>query len=332
MSTPVISEHDVTVYCGGALAALDRLPSGSANCIVTSPPYYGLRDYGVEGQIGLEKTPPAYVEKLRAVFDEARRVLRSDGVLWLNLGDTYSTRVAARASSHQDGLNGADYAKDWKRDKAKGLTRMPTFLPEKNLMGIPWRVAFALQDDGWTLRNDIIWHKPNGMPDSAQDRLSPKHEYLFMFSKSQRYWFDLDAIKVEGSGLIAGNTPDGQARYGAHTGTSNGARRFGGNPGSTLLHAHERVNPGDVWSINTVPFPGAHYATFPPDIPRRCILSGCPSDGIVLDPFAGSGTTLMVARMLGRKSIGIELNPDSIDIIRERIGPETLNFGEVAHA
>lgn len=323
MSTePFFVDHDVTLYCGDAAETLAQLPAQSVNCIVTSPPYFGLRDYGIEGQLGLEASPLEYVEKLADTLDVAGDALAHDGVMWLNLGDTYSTRVAARTSSHQDGLNGAEYTKDWTRDKALGRTRMPTFLPEKNLMGIPWRVAFALQDRGWILRNDIIWRKTNGMPESVTDRLASKHEYLFLFSKSRSYWFDLDSIREARSAAT-------EARY-------QYAFKANSNPASATNHLADGgmitnaselgKNPGDVWSIPTAPFPGAHFATFPPEIPRRCILAGCPADGVVLDPFAGSGTTLMVARQLGRKSIGVELNPDYCALAVDRIGPSVLDF------
>lgn len=328
--TVAIQHHDVTVLLGDVREQLATLPDESVNCIVTSPPYYGLRDYGCVGQIGLESSPLEYVAEMVAVFGEARRVLSDDGVLWLNLGDTYSTRVAARSSSHQDGLNGHAYDKDWTRDKARGLTRMPTFLPEKNLMGIPWRVAFALQDDGWILRNAAIWSKPNTMPSSVLDRLSSSYEHIFLFAKSRRYWFDIDPIRqpyaAETAQRYAAGYKTPSATIAAQIKGS--SARSIGSDGDFGPNPLGRI-PSDVWTITTQPFPGAHFATFPPEIPRRCILAGCPANGTVLDPFAGSGTTLMVARQLGRKSIGIELNPDYIDIIRGRIGPEPFNFDEV---
>lgn len=341
------SDHDMALHQGDVRAVLADMAADSVNCIVTSPPYYGLRDYGVGGQIGLEASPMEYVETMRTVFAEARRVLTDDGVLWLNLGDTYSTRVAVRASSHQDGLNGAEYTKDWTRGKGRGLTRMPTFLPEKNLMGIPWRVAFALQDDGWILRNDIIWRKTNGMPESVTDRLANKHEYLFLFSKSRSYWFDLDSIREARSAATearyqyafkANSNPASATNHLADGGmmperiraAATGSKADGSNlRPDGQRHANEHPNgknPGDVWSIPTAPFPGAHFATFPPEIPRRCILAGCPDGSTVLDPFTGSGTTGMVARQLGRKFVGIELNPDYCDLAVKRIGEPVLEF------
>jgi DNA modification methylase len=285
MSAPKIAEHDVTVHQGHVLDVLPLLPAGSVQCVVTSPPYYGLRDYGHEGQIGLEPSPAEYVARMVAVFAQVRRVLAADGVVWLNLGDSYA--------------------------------------PSKNLLGIPWRVAFALQDDGWTLRNAVIWHKPNAMPESVTDRLSCRYEHVFLFSKSRRYTFDLDAVREPHSAVTIARS--GRARITAYAPPGQTPGRKGETTPNEL-----GGNPGDVWSIPTSPFPGAHFATMPPELARRCILAGCPTDGTVLDPFAGSGTTLKVARSLGRKSVGIELNPAYIDIIRDRIGQTPLDFGEAS--
>lgn len=270
------SGDDVTLYHGDALAVLQEMPSESVQCVMTSPPYFGLRDYGIEGQYGTEASPAEYVETLRALFAELRRVLSADGTLWLNLGDSY---YSGKGSPTQPDLkNGA------RRPSARSLDKPgQTWARPKNLLGIPWRVAFALQDDGWNLRNDIIWAKPNGMPDPARDRLGRKHEHVFLFTKSRRYYFDLDAI-----------------------------REPHGHPGGK--------NPGDVWSINTRAFPEAHFATYPPDLARRCIAAGCPEGGTVLDPFSGSGTTGMVALEQGKKYIGIDLNSDYLDLsLRTRL-------------
>jgi site-specific DNA-methyltransferase (cytosine-N4-specific) len=308
-----IVEHDITVHQGDVREQLALLPAGSVNCIVTSPPYYGLRDYGVGGQIGLEPSPAEYVAEMVAVFREARRVLADDGVLWLNIGDSYSS-AGGMEGVGPNALVGST------RRQSTGRTRPIADRPQKNLLGIPWRVAFALQDDGWTLRNAVIWNKPNAMPESVTDRLSCRYEHVFLFSKSRRYWFDLDAIREPAAFPGDLRHLRGARTKGNADRNDNGSPQGGGD-GQTR-------NPGDVWTISTIGYPGAHFATMPPALAERCILAGCPTDGTVLDPFAGSGTTLMVARKLARKAVGIELNPDYTDIIRQRIGPTPFEFGE----
>jgi site-specific DNA-methyltransferase (cytosine-N4-specific) len=322
--TPAIVEHDITVHQGDVREQLALLPAGSVNCIVTSPPYYGLRDYGVDGQIGLEPSPAEYVAEMVAVFREARRVLADDGVLWLNIGDSY---YSGRGNP---GPNSADEKQAARRGWVRTLDRPgQEWAKPKDLLGIPWRVAFALQDDGWTLRNAVIWNKPNAMPESVTDRLSTRYEHVFLFSKSRRYWFDLDAIREPFAVTTLNHAPrrdfDRKDRSVAYFG--NEPKGLDRQPTEDDIAAGR--NPGDVWSINTVPYKGAHFATMPPALAERCIQAGCPTDGTVLDPFAGSGTTLMVARKLARKAVGIELNPDYIDIIRDRIGPTPFDFGEV---
>ena len=283
----------VTLYHGDALEVLASLDAGSVDCIVTSPPYFGLRDYGVGGQIGAEDSPAEFVAALVDVFREARRVLADDGTLWLNLGDSYAS--GSRTA----------YANTGKAAGRIGTTRPPSALPAKNLLGIPWRVAFALQDDGWILRNDIIWHKPNAMPESVRDRLSKRYEHLFLFSKKPRYHFDLDAIREPILKGAAGSE--------FHTGKTGGHQlgRASSRPRGT--HPNGK-NPGDVWSISTQPFTGAHFATFPIALPERCVLAGCKPGGTVLDPFSGSGTTGMVAAKHGRRYVGIDLNADYLDL------------------
>jgi DNA modification methylase len=325
MSAPVIAEHDVTVYQGDVREHLLRMPAASVQCVVTSPPYFGLRAYTEDPrEIGRELTPDEYIETMYTTLALVRVVLATDGVLWLNIGDSYVShdRGGWRQGEHLN-PGGRPAAKGSGRNRAG--TRAPGLSP-KNLMGMPWRLAFALQDDGWILRNAVIWRKSNPMPDSAKDRLTPSYEHLFLFSKSRRYWFDLDSIKVPTTGLAPGNSAETWQRYGAATGTD--SRRYGGNPTSTLSQVHETRNPGDVWTFPTEGFAGAHFAVMPSRLVSRCILAGCPEGGTVLDPFAGSGTTLKVARSLGRKSIGIELNPDYMHIIRDRIGPAPLDFSE----
>lgn len=292
MIEPYYQDGTVTLYQGDSAAVIADLPSESVGCIVTSPPYFGLRDYGVDGQIGSEESPAEYVAAIVTVMREARRVLAKDGTLWLNLGDSYSS--AARKT--YDAANG-------KTADRVGVARPTSGVPGKNLLGIPWRVAVALQDDGWHLRNDIIWSKPNAMPESVTDRLSNRHEHIFLLTRSQRYWFDLDPVREE----PVTKKPTGRQH---------------------LLTTDQWKNPGDVWEIPTVPFPGAHFAAFPPEIPRRCIAAGCKPGGVVLDPFSGSGTAGLVAGRLGHPYIGIDLNKDYLDLsLRTRLQQAALVMG-----
>lgn len=294
-------DERVTLHCGDALTVLQEMPSESVQCVMTSPPYFGLRDYGIEGQYGQEPTPQGFAETLRDLFREVRRVLAKDGTVWLNLGDSYS---GGHRTSY-DQANG-------KEAKTNPSTRPRSGLPGKNLLGIPWRTALALQDDGWILRNDIIWHKPNAMPEPAQDRLARKHEHVFLLTKSKKYHFDLDAIREP-------HTCDRQR--------GRGPRSAGGTGRNDAAHATTNTqghpggkNPGDVWSINTRAFPEAHFATYPPDLARRCVAAGCPEGGTVLDPFSGAGTTGMAALEQGKKYIGIDLNPEYLDLsLRTRL-------------
>ena len=318
MNKPYYSDEHVTLWHGDSLTILRDLPDGSVDCCVTSPPYFGLRDYGVDGQLGAEPSPVEYVENLRALFAEVRRVLAEDGTLWLNLGDSY---YSGR------GKPGAPDAKNPAR--RPGLRALDkggaTWAKPKDLLGIPWRVAFALQDDGWTLRNSIIWHKPNAMPESITDRLSTRHENVFLFSKSRRYWFDLDPIREPHMAAVAGKRgPGGGGVDGQSKGLgATGERHTYGNEGGR--------NPGDVWSIPTQPFPGAHFAVFPSALAERCILAGCKPGGTVLDPFSGSGTTGMAAGKHGRRYVGIELNAEYLDLsLRTRLAQGVLDFGEAS--
>jgi DNA modification methylase len=312
---PAIQHHDATVYLGDARTVLEGLPAGSVQCIVTSPPYYGLRDYGHPGQLGLEPSPAEYVAAMVAVFAEARRVLAADGVMWLNLGDSYASGPIGK----QNGACGTGGRV--RGDLVLSAHRPGTDVPPKNLLGIPWRVAFALQDDGWTLRNAVIWAKPNAMPESVTDRLSTRYEHVFLFSKSRRYWFDLDAIRE--ATITAPHKIGDKATAAA---VANGWKHHGRVDGE--LWDDRGRNPGDVWTIPTTPYPGAHFAVFPAELARRCILAGCPEGGTVLDPFTGSGTTAMVARQLGRRFVGAELNPAYVPLIEKRIGQEPFDFGE----
>jgi DNA modification methylase len=259
------------------LAGLAQLPSESVNCVVTSPPYWGLRDYGTAEQIGLEKTPQEYVDRLVSVFREVKRVLRADGTLWLNIGDTYQN---------------------------------------KSLAGVPWSVALALKSDGWLLRQEIIWHKSNAMPDPAPDRPGRDHEQVFLFSKTDRYAYDADAVREPHVKLrkFAGK----QAKVKQHNDTpwmnnqyAAGACGYGQHP----LGKGRR----SVWTIAKQAFAGAHFATFPEKLVEPCILAGCPAGGTVLDPFCGSGTTGVVALRHGRQFIGLEVNPEYVQLAHKRI-------------
>jgi len=358
----------LTILTGDCRETLKTLPDASVQCCVTSPPYFGLRDYGtakweggeescahlaprlggngekspinggrgqqserdnavqlqqykneckkcgarrVDNQLGLEPTPDAYVANMVAVFREVKRVLRDDGTLWLNLGDSFfsNTKGSGGASAKQDSNAGS-------RFNAGSLPLKP-----KDLIGIPWRVAFALQADGWYLRQDIIWHKPNPMPESVTDRCTKAHEYLFLMSKSARYYFDAAAINEPMAEVS-------KARMGR--GVSAEHKNVNGAPGQTphsmnaprlhgeIVDVPETRNRRSVWTVATSPYKGAHFATFPQDLVKPCILAGCPVGGTVLDPFGGSGTTGLVANMLGRKAVLCELNPKYVELMHER--------------
>lgn len=317
MVKPYYEDESVTLYHGDALAVVREMPNGSVDCIVTSPPYFGLRDYGSEGQYGIEASPAEYVETMRALFSEARRVLADDGTFWLNLGDSYAGSAnSGGASAKRVDARGVTSGDSY---RVEGLPPKGSGLPPKSLLGIPWRVAFALQDDGWILRNDVIWTKPNAMPESVTDRLSTRHEHLFMFTKSRRYWFDLDPIRephASEPGREGENYMRGQKAM-RPVGPNSGAYSEGGR------------NPGDVWTVATQPFPGAHFAVMPPELARRAIVAGCKPGGTVLDPFSGSGTVGHVAQRNGRKYVGIDLSADYLDLsLRTRLQQGVLDFGE----
>ena len=290
------------IHCGDCLEILRTLPTESVNCCVTSPPYYGLRDYGVSGQIGLEQSPEEYVAKLVDVFREVRRVLRDDGSFWLNLGDSYAANRGYQVpdNKHIDVGN------------SKGMNATSIGLKPKDLIGTPWRVAFALQADGWYLRQDIIWHKPNPMPESVKDRCTKAHEYVFLLSKSARYFYDCEAVKEDGPTYIRK-----ASGYNGFDATHIGNNQKGGFADKdTVTHGR---NKRSVWTIPTKPYKGAHFATFPPALVEPCILAGCPAGGTVIDPFFGSGTVGAVAVKHGRDFVGIELNPEYIALAEKRI-------------
>ena len=321
---------------GNVTDKLKELETGTVQCVVTSPPYWGLRDYGVDGQLGLEETPEAYVDKMVEVFREIKRVLKKDGTVWLNLGDSYS------ASSGTGGTKSFQP----KQPMFTYTRKAPKNLKPKDLVGIPWRVALALQADGWYLRQDIIWHKPNPMPESVTDRCSKAHEYIFLLTKSAKYYYNADAIKEpvkdeSAKRLLRGvsdehknvNGAPGQTPHSMNQPRDNVRKDFlptmGGGGSSFIDHSgykrkdgsmmvNEKRNKRSVWTINTKPYKEAHFATFPQKIPELCIKAGSKEGDVVLDPFFGSGTTGYVANRLGRQWIGIELNPEYIRIAEKR--------------
>jgi DNA modification methylase len=320
---PYYQDQFIKIYCGDSIKTLSELPEESVNCCVTSPPYWGLRDYGHDGQIGLESTPEAYVARMVEVFREVRRVLRDDGTLWLNLGDSYAAggtgrrdtsgeyaerRAEAFGSGRGNGNGPKDYAQ----------RLVPDGLKPKDLVGIPWRVAFALQADGWYLRQDIIWHKPNPMPESVTDRCTKAHEYIFLLSKSARYFYDADAVAERSMNLGATDIRFGGNKYGDSDDPKHATKS-----GNQYTDTGTR-NRRSVWTVATKPFKGAHFAVMPPDLVKPCVLAGCPEGGVVLDPFSGAGTTAMVSRDNGRKAIGIEINPEYCEIAAKRLAQGVL--------
>jgi site-specific DNA-methyltransferase (adenine-specific) len=310
----------IKIKTGNCLEVLKTMPEQSVNTCVTSPPYWGLRDYGESDQLGLEETPEEYVENMVAVFREVKRVLRDDGTVWLNLGDSYA---GPKGNNRGEGAGGGQG-----RGKLLGFdnikTKVPNGLKQKDLVGIPWRVAFALQADGWYLRQDIIWHKPNPMPESVKDRCTKAHEYIFLLSKNAKYYCDMDLIrepvKKSNKGFI-------MAR----------ARTASGALGGENKHNMERrdyreikgANKRSVWTVTTKPFKGAHFATFPPDLIEPCVLAGCPENGTVLDPFGGAGTTGLVAQQHNRNAVLIELNPEYAEMAKNRIYNDAPLFSSV---
>lgn len=328
----------LTILQGDCLERLRELPAESVHCCVTSPPYWGLRDYGHPGQIGLEPTVDEFIAKLVAVFREVRRVLKADGTCWVNMGDSYASGGGAGIQGTRGQRFGRRHTQETidlgakRYDPSRGLK-------PKDLIGQPWMLAFALRADGWYLRQDIIWHKPNPMPESVTDRCTKAHEYIFLLTKSERYFYDQGAIKEAAS-------PDTHARYargrsdshkwadggpGGQTIATNGpgskfGRKLGdhspiknnGSFDAALAVMPESRNKRSVWTVPSAPFKDAHFATYPPDLIRPCILAGCPVGGTVIDPFGGSGTTAEVAIEEGRKAIVIELNPAYISLIKRR--------------
>jgi DNA modification methylase len=304
----------VTTHFGSCLNVLPTLTAQSVHTCVTSPPYWGLRDYGVNGQFGLEATPDEYVDNMVTVFRGVWRVLRDDGTLWLNLGDSYAN--TGKGGGGRQGNAWLDHGGKT-TDCAGTFKYAPPGLKPKDLVGIPWRVAFALQADGWYLRSDIIWHKPNPMPESVTDRPTKAHEYIFLLSKSERYYYDADAIKEPAD-------PSAKASWGG----KKQARGFGsatGNEGNNADYTGaEKRNKRSVWTVSPQPYADAHFATFPPKLIEPCVLAGCPLGGTVLDPFMGSGTTAHVAQELGREWVGIELNEEYRSMQDNRTSQQVL--------
>lgn len=348
---------------------MKNLPDNSIDCCVTSPPYFGLRDYGHEDQIGLEDTPELFVEKMVEVFTEVKRVLKKEGTLWLNLGDSYSGSNSTKDSViNENSLSAKSGHVRGGKSKPIGIVNG---LKAKDLIGIPWLVAFALQKSGWYLRQDIIWHKPNPMPESVTDRCTKSHEYIFLLSKSPKYYYDHESIKTQvvdatvqrmmqqiekqkGGNRVPGKTNGSMKAVGPGRVPRKGVDVNGGNQASSLgipamalngngVSGHSgyfdmdgnligggMANKKSVWTVTTKPFSEAHFATFPEDLIVDCIKAGCPEGGIVLDPFMGAGTTALVASKLNRNYIGFELNSDYIKIANKRLRDELGMFNKAS--
>lgn len=359
---------------GDCREVLKTLEDESVHCCVTSPPYFGLRDYGVAGQLGLEDSPDAFVAQIVAVFREVRRVMRRDGTLWLNLGDSYASQGGAKQTPHLgkhfvDRARGQEVISRSKRLPrgegrwSGGNAQACGLLKPKDLIGIPWRVAFALQSDGWYLRQDIVWSKPNPMPESVRDRCTKAHEYLFLLSKSKRYYFDIEAIAepLAATSIVRlGQDVEAQAGSDRVPGKTNGpmkAVRAKGNrktfrgggvytqgrsfdndaaPANDSIgnvpNERDMRNKRSVWTVATEPFSEAHFATFPPQLIEPCIKAGSPAGGLVLDPFGGAGTTGLVADRLGRDALLIELNPGYAAMANNRIKKDGGMFAAVSNS
>lgn len=310
------------IYQGHCLEVLKTIPSKTINTVVTSPPYWGLRDYGVEGQIGLEESVDEYVSELVNVFSEVKRILKDDGTLWLNLGDAYAGSGRGRNANGKANPGNNHFESNGQLEGIVKLPKSVDGLKPKDLIGLPWRVAFALQADGWYLRQDIIWNKPNAMPESVTDRPTKSHEYLFLLSKNPKYYYDHESIKepaiygtldVRGSDGAFG-PPQKSKREDKPRGS------FDGKYGNEAFRAiRDKRNKRSVWTVSTKPLKEAHFATFPEDLIEPCILAGCPADGVVMDPFFGSGTTGRVALKHSRNFVGIELNKEYIKIAEKRL-------------
>ena len=337
LTNPYFETELGKLYHGDCLEILKQMPNGSVNCVVTSPPYWGLRDYSTAGQIGLEPTVQEYINVMTEIFSEVRRVLKSDGTLWLNMGDSYAGGGRggnSKIHNHEHSTQGICYA-------------IPNGLKPKDLIGMPWRIAFALQDDGWYLRSDIIWHKPNPMPESVTDRPTKAHEYIFFMSKSAKYYYDAEAIMepislsthLRISQNVAAQIGSDRAHAGGKTNgrmktvirtpkqqlSGTGIKNNDSFSNATCLRVLKR-NKRTVWTIPTQGFKEAHFATYPINLISPCIKVGCPEGGVVLDPFIGSGTTAVACERLNRRWIGIEISLDYVKIAKERIKKETAQL------
>jgi site-specific DNA-methyltransferase (cytosine-N4-specific) len=316
---PYYADESVTLYHGDALAVLRELPDAAVDCCVTSPPYFRQRDYGVDGQYGMEATPDEFVATLRDVFREVRRVLADDGTLWLNLGDSY----ANPSPTGTQGSTGQRAGRGFTPSGVGGFRG----LPAKSLIGIPWMVAFALRDDGWLLRCDNVWAPQNVMPEAVKDRPTRIHEFVFLLAKGPRYFYDADAIREASDPEQEAHNQRYAREYEAH---SDRAATTGqpGNVNNVGIHSRPGKggrNARSVWLMNNRPArDSGHHATFPLDVPTRCVAAGCRPDGAVLDPFSGTGTTGLAARLLGRRYVGIDLRADYHDLAAKRFAQGVL--------
>ena len=321
-----LDNHINTIICGDALETLKKFPDESINCSITSPPYYGLRDYHKKEQIGREKTVEEYLDRLINVFREVRRVLKKDGTCFIVIGDSYagtSSKKEQRDPKYPKGRNGQN----------PSITQKVLGYKSKDLMGIPWRLAFALREDGWYLRSDIIWHKENAMPEACRDRPTRSYEHIFLLSKSPRYYYDYDSLaepmkEVSKKRYVRGRSKENKylnENSGAKIQKINEARGYGQYKGDNIPQFR---NKRDIWTINTTSFRGNHYAAFPPKLAEICMITGCPKGGIILDPFIGSGTVGLIALLHNRKYIGIELNEEYVDLARKRIETEVKKLGK----
>ena len=321
-----LKENENRIICGDALETLKNFPDESINCSITSPPYYGLRDYHKKEQIGREKTVEEYLDRLINVFREVRRVLKKDGTCFIVIGDSYagtSSKKEQRDPKYPKGRNGQN----------PSITQKVLGYKSKDLMGIPWRLAFALREDGWYLRSDIIWHKENAMPEACRDRPTRSYEHIFLLSKSPRYYYDYDSLaepmkEVSKKRYVRGRSKENKylnENSGAKIQKINEARGYGQYKGDNIPQFR---NKRDIWTINTTSFRGNHYAAFPPKLAEICMIAGCPKDGIILDPFIGSGTVGLVSLLHNRKYIGIELNEEYVNLTKKRIETEVKKLGK----
>ena len=321
-----IKENTNKIICGDALETLKNFPNESINCCITSPPYYGLRDYHKKEQIGREKTVEEYLERLVAVFREVRRILKKDGTCFVVIGDSYagtSSKKEQRDPKYPKGRNGQN----------SSITQKMLGYKSKDLMGIPWRLALALREDGFYLRSDIIWHKENAMPEACRDRPTRSYEHIFLLSKSPKYYYDYEQMaepmkEVSKKRYVRGRKPDNKylkENSGAKLQKINEARKYGEYKGDNIPQFR---NKRDIWTINTTSFRGNHYAAFPPKLVEICMLAGCPKGGVILDPFIGSGTVGFTAFLHNRKYIGIELNAEYVSLAKKRIESEVKEFNE----